>query len=148
MRLADTQASLVEVTIYDCGVHNWMGGGVTGDTITKVFANLPLTRYANHYDVVPDDNEPVLRWHGWIVRAHGDDGTTVTAGPQVYRKLTFVGTHDPAWHGMRGYADVLRSLLQDKQRAGSPGSTVLSMATSLRDQIITAIGENLEPIPA
>lgn len=148
MRTVTRQSpTLVEVEIYDCAKHHWMQGGVTGDTLMKVLANLQPTRYTTRPRMEQAENATAFSWFGWIIRVHGDDGTTVADGPQAYRKLTFVGTHDPDWQdGHRGSADELYSLLRDEQRESQGRGTCLTgMADALRMQVINAIGDDLVP---
>jgi hypothetical protein len=170
--------TLVEVTIYDCAQHTWMQGGVTGDSLMKALANFAPTSYRTHpnitishggtttgwhvrtegkaangtttYSITAAHNTPEFYWHGWVIRIHGDDGTTVVAGPQIYRRLTFVGTHNPAWvDHMRGTQATLRSLLQSTQREGGYSmTTLIGKASALRDQVNDALEPYLEPTPA
>jgi hypothetical protein len=155
MRLAD-DITLFEVTIFDCNQHRWMQGGVTGDNLFKALANFTPSLYATHSQIERADDGTTFRWDGWLIRIHGDDGTTITAGPQIYRKLTFVGTHDTAWTppqdrygASRGTPSMLYSLLRDEQREGSMGASCLvGNASALRDQIINILEGHLVPIGA
>lgn len=141
----------VDVVIFDCDRHHWMGGGVTGDSLMKVLANFTPSHYVTMNQITVHDGGQTLRWNGWVVRIHGnDEDTAATADEQIYRKLTLVGTHDPDWAGVpsatqepgtRSGALSLHSILQNKQREEYRGGASLGQTSALRDQLINSLSD-------